>query len=124
MWCPSVDDVLRMHQKIIDRTGGADGVRSLSLVESAIQRFYAAYAGQQAYPTVEEKAAAVACGLLQNHGFVDGNKRIGVAIMRLILVQNDVHIRYTQNDLSSIALSVAAGNADVADMVRWIHERM
>ena len=123
MWCPSVDDVLRMHQKIITRTGGAGGVRSLPLVESAVQRFYASYAGQDAHITVEEKAAAVACGLIQNHGFVDGNKRIGVAILLLILTQNGLTLAYTQQELTDIALSVADGTAGLADMVKWIRDR-
>ena len=119
MWCPETADVLRMHCKIIKRTGGAGGVRSIPLIESAIHRFYAAFSGQEAYPTIEEKAAAVACGLIQNHGFVDGNKRIGVAIMRLILLQNNVLIQYTQKDLVQIALAVADGKADIPDIVAW-----
>lgn len=120
MWCPAVDDVLRMHEKIIVRTGGASGLRSLPLIESAIQRFYASFGGQDAHTGIEEKAAAVMCGLIQNHGFVDGNKRIGVAVMRLILVQNSVDIQYLQAELVNIALAVAEGRSDVADVSEWI----
>lgn len=120
MWCPTVDDVLLMHEKIIERTGGASGVRSLPLIESAVQRFHASFSGQDAHATIEEKAAAVACGLIQNHGFVDGNKRIGVAVMRLILLQNGIQIQYSQQDLVQIALTVANGKSDVADVTAWI----
>jgi len=65
-------------------------VRSLPLIESALQRFDAAFGGYEAHPTLEEKAAAVACGLMQNHGFVDGNKRVGVEALRLILTMNNM----------------------------------
>lgn len=120
MWCPTVGDVLRMHEKLIARTGGAPGVRSLPLIESAVQRFYAAYGGHEAYTTIEDKAAAVACGLIQNHGFVDGNKRIGAGIMLLILEQNHVRIKYAQRELIDLALAVADGRNDVQDVVTWI----
>ena len=98
-------------------------MRSLPLIESAVQRFHASYAGHEAYPTIDEKAAAVACGLIQNHGFVDGNKRIGVAVMRLILLQNGISIRYTQTELVSLAIAVATGKADIVNVVTWIQER-
>ena len=76
VWLPSVQQVLRLHEKLIARTGGSDGVRSLPLIESALNRAAASFGGVDVWPGIEEKAAAAGCGLVQNHGFVDGNKRI------------------------------------------------
>lgn len=119
-WMPTVEDVLLLHQKLIERTGGAAGVRDLGLVESALARAYAAFGGVEAHPTIIDKAAAVGCGLMQNHGFVDGNKRIGVTALLLILRRNGVEIAYTQEELVQVGLDVAQGLQDVPQVVEWI----
>lgn len=121
MWCPSVQQVLLFHDKLIERTGGCAGVRSLPLIESALNRFYASFGGEELYPTIEEKAAASACGLIQNHGFADGNKRIGAAVFLLILKKNGITLTYTQQELTEIILDIASSKADIPELVHWIH---
>lgn len=122
MWCPSTQQVLLFHGKLIARTGGSAGIRSLPLIESALNRFYAAFGGEELYPSIEEKAAAVACGLIQNHGFIDGNKRIGAATLLLLLKRNGVALSYTQQELVDITLSIACSKADTHALVQWIHQ--
>lgn len=117
MWCPSVQQVLLFHDKLIERTGGCAGVRSLPLIESALNRFYASFGGAELYPTIEEKAAASACGLIQNHGFSDGNKRIGAAVLLLILKKNNITLMYTQQELTEIILDIASSKADIPELV-------
>ena len=119
-WLPDLDTVLRLHSKMIHHSGGSDGVRDIGLVHSAIARASAAYGGVEAYPTLVEKAAAMGCGLAQNHGFIDGNKRIGIAVMLLILRRNAVQPAYKQQELVTLGLSVAQGTADVPDVLNWI----
>ena len=121
MWCPDIDDILVFHSKLVARTGGIDGVRSLPLIESALYRFHSSFGGEDVYPSIEEKAAAVACGLIQNHGFLDGNKRIGTAIFLLILRQNGVLLQYTQQELIEMILSIACSKSDIPELVAWIH---
>lgn len=120
MWLPALDHVLLLHKKLIEQTGGADGVRDLGLIESALQRAYAAFGGVEAHPGVIGKAAAVGCGLTQNHGFIDGNKRIGMASMLLILRRNGIALSYTQDELVQLGLSVAQGKMDVPQVREWI----
>lgn len=120
IWLPTIENVLLLHQKMIDATGGAPGVRDLSLIESALSRAEAAFGGVEAHPGIFAKAAAVGCGLTQNHGFVDGNKRIGMATMLLILRRNGVCLSYTQEELIALGLSVAQGLADVQQLAAWI----
>ncbi len=120
MWLPALDHVLLLHKKLIEQTGGADGVRDLGLIESALQRAYAAFGGVEAHPGVIDKAAAVGCGLTQNHGFIDGNKRIGMASMLLILRRNGIALSYTQDELVQLGLSVAQGKMDVPQVREWI----
>lgn len=65
IWLPTTAQVIRLHGKLIARTGGSDGVRDAGLVESAVMRAMAEYSGVEAYPTIPEKAAAVCCGLIR-----------------------------------------------------------
>ena len=120
IWLPTVENVLLLHQKLIDRSGGSAGVRDLGLIESALARAEAAFGGVEAHQGTIRKAAAVGCGLTQNHGFVDGNKRIGMAAMLLILRRNGVKLAYTQAELVTLGLEVAQGKADTEQVAAWI----
>ena len=120
LWLPTVEDMLLLHQKLIERTGGAAGVRDLALIDSALARASAAFGGVEAHPHVIDKAAAIGCGLTQNHGFVDGNKRIGMAAMLLILRRNGIALVYTQEELVQLGLDVAQGLMDVPQAAEWI----
>ena len=72
----SQDKVLLLHQLLIEQTGGEDGVRDFGLLDSALEACYATFDGKELFPSKEEKAARLGVGLVSNHAFVDGNKRI------------------------------------------------
>ena len=108
------------HSKLIIRTGGADGLRDQNLLESAVYSAQAIFGDEEAYPTVEEKAARLGFSLTNNHAFVDGNKRIGVFTMLMTLQLNDVQIKYTQNELIKLGLSIADGSFAYEDILAWI----
>lgn len=116
----SVGNILLFHKKIICETGGIEGVRDLGLIESAINRAFSTFDGQDLYKSKEEKISVVTYGLIKNHGFVDGNKRIGVAMMLLLLVLNKMIINYTQEELIDLGLGVAEGILDEKGIFKWI----
>ena len=116
IWLPTLRQLIRLHEKVIARSGGAAGMRDAGLIESALMRANASFGDYEAYSTVAEKAAAVCCGLIGNHGFVDGNKRIGVMAMLLILKKNGIALRYTQAELIRLGLDAAQGNVAVAEV--------
>jgi death-on-curing protein len=118
----SVSDIIVLHQKIIDKTGGSHGIRDLGLIESAVSRAYATFGGNDLYETVEAKIAATSYSLVSNHGFVDGNKRIGIAAMLLLLRLNGYKLQYSQQELIDLGLGLAAGNLDENDILKWIKE--
>lgn len=120
IWLPSIDQVIEMHSILIRRTGGSDGIRDLGLIESALARASAGYGEFERYPSVEAKAAAIAHGLGSNHGFIDGNKRVGVAMMLLILRKNDIHLSYTQQELIRLGLDIATDRVNPDDIIAWI----
>ena len=120
IWLPSVEEVQLLHKKLVEASGGSAGVRDLSLIESAINRATAAFGGIEAHRGIVAKAAAIGCGLTQNHGFVDGNKRIGMATMILILRRNGIWLSCSQDDVIALGLAVAQGVADVDTVQKWI----
>lgn len=120
IWLPTVEHILLLHRKMIACSGGSSGVRDMGLIESVIARGQAAFGEVELYSSIEQKSAAIGCGLTQNHGFVDGNKRIGMAAMLLILRRNGVHISYTQQELIELGLAVAQGVLDVEETTAWI----
>lgn len=120
IWLPTLEQVLLIHERLVTLTGGADGVRDLGLIDSALARAHAAFGDVEASPDLIGKAAAICCGLTQNHGFVDGNKRIGVTTMLLILHKNAVPLSYTQDELVNLGLSIAQGLIGVFETADWL----
>ena len=120
IWLPNIDQVIEMHSILIRRTGGRDGIRDLGLIESALARASAGYGEYERYPSVKAKAAAIAHGLGSNHGFIDGNKRVGIAVMLLILRKNDVQLSYTQQELIRLGLDIATDCVNPDDIIAWI----
>ena len=117
-----IEDVLTYHKKIIEQTGGSEGLRELGLIESAINRPFATFDGKDLYKEIEDKISAVTYALVKNHGFVDGNKRIGVAVMLLLLRLNDIQIVYAQDELIDIGLGIADGSIDEKGIKQWIQK--
>lgn len=125
IWLPTIEQVIEMHSILIRRTGGSDGIRDRGLIESAIARATAGFGGYERYASVEAKAAAIAHGLGSNHGFVDGNKRVGVAVLLLILRKNDVRLSYSQEELIRLGLDIATDQVSPDAIIDWIerHQR-
>jgi len=115
-----VEQVIYLHEKLIQRTGGKDGLRDKGILESALFHAYATFDGKDLYPTIEEKAARQMFALVSGHPFVDGNKRIGVFVMLIFLEMNEIKIKYTQEELVKLALGTASGKIDANNILTWI----
>ncbi len=112
--------VIMLHEQLIKETGGSQGVRDEGLLDSALSVPFQEFGGISAYPTIEHKASRLGYGLVKNHAFVDGNKRIGAHAMLVFLALNNVKLRYSQTELSDFILKMAAGQADEAALYQWI----
>ena len=110
--------VLALHDRQIAEHGGADGIRDLGAIESAIARpvNLAAYGD----PDAAALAAAYMYGLAKNHGFVDGNKRVAWVVGRLFLLDNGYGLAFEPLEAIRVMESVAAGRADEAELVEWL----
>lgn len=89
----TVEEISALHDKLIDRTGGSHGLRDQGLLESSVYSALSGFEGNEAYPSVQEKAARLMFSLTNNHAFVDGNKRIGVFAMLMTLHLNNIKIK-------------------------------
>ena len=112
--------VIALHRELISETGGIDGLRDEGLLDSALNTPFQSFDRGDVYPSLQQKAARLGYGLIQNHAFIDGNKRIGAHVMLVFLALNGIELEYTQQDLSDTILAVAAGELHFQDMVNWI----
>jgi death-on-curing protein len=117
-------EVVELHRQVIQATGGLDGIRDLGALDAAIAQPRMSYGGEDLYPTLAEKAAALCFSLVQNHPFLDGNKRAGHAAMETFLVLNGFEIRATAEEQEQLLLSLAAGEVGRADLTQWLSERL
>ena len=122
MYYISMDEVLVLHQHIIETSGGSIGLLNRSGLESAVEQPRMTFDGQDLYPTVVEKAAALCFSLIQNHPFIDGNKRVGHAAMEASLILNGYEIDATVDIQEQIILGVASGDVSRDQFVRWLKE--
>ncbi len=117
----TVEEIIRLHEKIAEKTGGSSGIRDQGLLESAVYSTESAFGDFELYPSVEEKAARLMYSLTSNHAFIDGNKRIGVSAMLLTLKVNDISLSHTQQELEELSLSVASGSAGYQEILNFIN---
>ncbi len=118
----STEKAQALHTMMAAATGGSDGIRSMDLLESALEGAFATFGGEELYPTIEEKGARLGFSLISNHAFIDGNKRIGVFVMLVFLEINGIALDCTDDDVIAIGLGVASGKMDYEDLLKWVLE--
>ena len=116
-----LDRVMRLHQSLIEHYGGIDGLRDIDLLQSAVAQPEAKFDGTYLHAFPFEMAAAYLFHVVQNHPFLDGNKRTGAASAIVFLEMNDIEIEGDEKGLVEITLRTATGKADkeeIADFFR------
>ncbi|QOI98561.1 MAG: type II toxin-antitoxin system death-on-curing family toxin [Flammeovirgaceae bacterium] len=117
-----INEVEKIHDILIDKFGGAKGIRDKGLLESAINRPYQTFDGQELYPDPIDKAAAIFESIIINHPFIDGNKRTAYVLMRLMLKTNNIDIHLGQNDKYDFVLKAASGQVTFEQIKTWIKD--
>ena len=112
--------ILKMHSLLIQETGGSDGVRDEGLLDSALNLPFQSFDGEDIYKTIQAKAARLGFSLINNHPFVDGNKRIGILVMLVFLEINGIEIICTDEELVELGLGVADSSVSYKDLLNWI----
>jgi death-on-curing protein len=116
----SLKTVLAIHERSLEEYGGDPGVRDQGLLESAVAQPRARFEGQDLYPSLAEKAAALAFSLVKNHPFFDGNKRTGYGAMLLFLSRNGHTIDAPLDQHEATFLSLAAGTMSREEFLAWL----
>jgi len=120
----TLGEVLSLHADLIASSGGSLGVRDLGRVQSALAQPMATFDGVELYPSLAEKAGALGFALIQGHPFIDGNKRIGHAVMEVFLVLNGFELFESVDEQEATILAVASGALPRDAFVQWLHERI
>jgi death-on-curing protein len=116
----TLGEVLALQRRILAESGGRPGLRDLGAVASALSQPRVSVGGQDAYPSLIDKAAALGYSLIRNHGFVDGNKRIAHAAMEVFLVMNGMELRASVDDQERFMLALAAGDVSREALAEWL----
>jgi death-on-curing protein len=120
----TVGEVLNIYSRVIKQSGGGVGIRDLGALESAVAQPRMTFNGEELYPTMIEKASALGFSLIQNHPFMDGNKRTGHAAMETFLMLNGYEISASVNEQVDIVLGVASGNMNRNTFTDWLKEHI
>jgi death-on-curing protein len=118
----TAEQVLFIHARLIEETGGEHGVLSLGLLLSAVARPQATFDGQELYPTLFSKAAALLENLVGNHAFVDGNKRTAITSAGLFLRMNGYHLTASNQELEDFTLQCARQLVPLDQMMVWLDD--
>lgn len=115
-------EVLELHRRITEQSGGASGIRDFGLLESAMAQPKMMFGGEELYPDLLEKSVALGFSIIMNHPFVDGNKRIGHAALETFLILNGMEISASVNKQENIILALASGEMDREAFVEWLQQ--
>lgn len=113
--------LLFLHKRVIEVSGGSHGVRDQGLLESAAYRPQASFGGADLFPDVFSKAAALGHSIIKNHPFLDGNKRTGFEAMRLFLRRNGLDLKAGENAAFAFIMKIASSSEmDEHQIAQWL----
>ncbi len=116
----TAEEILYIHHFIIEETGGSHGLRDEGRLLAVVARPLTSFGGDELFPTVFQKAAALTHGLIMGHPFVDGNKRSAMAAANMLLEENGWQIASGQQELEDYAVFIATDAPEVADIADWM----
>lgn len=116
--------IIHMHEILIEEYGGLSGVRDEHLLDSALNAPFQTFDGNELYPGLIPKAACLSYGLINDHAFHDGNKRVGILALVNFLDINGVEIEATNNELIELGLKIAAGSMPLSEVMEWLYKHI
>lgn len=116
----SKEDIIFLHSELISNYGGSDGIRDEAMLDSAINTPLQTFDSQDLYPTIIDKIAWLSFGLVMDHPFVDGNKRIAAKVLDLSIDVNGISLKATNEEVIEEFLSLASGKIDYPSFLSWV----
>jgi len=121
---PAIFQILELHKRVIEESGGTPGVRDFGALESALAQPEMTFGGEDLYPTLIEKAGALAYSICMNHPFVDGNKRVAHAAMEIFLVLNGFEINASVDEQEKLFLDLASSKVSKGELINWLQRKV
>ena len=118
----TADMVIEVHKRIIATSGGEEGIKDFSLLDSAVNSIYQTYDSKDLYPTLIEKAARLCFALNKNHPFIDGNKRVSMHMLASFLRFHDIDYAPTNDEVIKVGSSLADGSMSDHDLLIWLKQ--
>ena len=117
------EQVLFIHSRLVTETGGSHGLRDLALLESAVARPRATFDSKELYPDLFTKAAALMDSLINNHPFLDGNKRTGITATGLFFRINGWKLTASLEELVACTMRVAVEGLEIDELANWLRAK-
>ena len=114
------EQIIMLHEAIYERYGGSCGVLNEGMLDSALQAPFQTFGGEELFPDTKDKILRLAYGLIKNHSFRDGNKRIGALVLLVLLELNGWHVNATNEEFADIIMGIAASEKDDEDLKKWV----
>lgn len=118
------ENVFSVYKILTEATGGTVGVRDEGLLLSALEAPYQSFGGEDLFPSLLEKAVRLGYGLVANHPFIDGNKRIGILVMLTFMELNGINVEFTDDEVIDMALGVASGKYKYEDLLNIVSGKL
>lgn len=119
-----LSELLELHGRILANFGGTEGVLHFAALKSALAQPLMTFGGEDLYPSISDKAAALWHSLVSNHPFVDGNKRVGHAAMSIFLDLNGYAVEASVDEQETVVLRVATGEISRAALANWLESHI
>lgn len=118
------DQIIKLHEAIYVRYGGSCGVLNDGMLDSALQAPFQTFGGKELLPDTKDKIIRLAYGLIKNHSFRDGNKRIGALVLLVLLELNGYHVNATNEEFADIIMGIASSEKDDEDLKNWVDKHI
>lgn len=116
----SREEIIILHDELIEQYGGTYGIRDEKLLDSAISAPFQTFDGIDLYPSLIQKAIHLSYNLVHDHPFIDGNKRIGAHTLLVFLKSNGILLNVTDNDIANFFWGLASGEKTSEDLLNWV----
>lgn len=116
----NLDQILQLHAMVLVRDGGSSGIRDIGRLESAVAAQHQVVFGEELYPTLHEKAAAIMRGIIGDHPFTDGNKRTATLAGLTLLELSGYQVTAKIGEVEDFAVAVATDHLEVEAIADWL----
>ena len=120
----SVDSVIKLQNMLIEESGGSKGVRDMNLLISSLESPFQTFGKKELYSDDLDKIINISYSLIKNHAFIDGNKRIGILVLYVLLKRNNFKISWNDNELIKLGLEVASGEMSKKEYKKYVENKL